>query len=396
MERLPQSVDGGIQRLLAEGYAVYRRGAYIVASVPYLDANGKPHTGLMVDTLNFDADGRVQATPSNHQMYFIGGQPFDEKGRQLFGGAGANSTALFDGKSSSFYWSWKQKDRAGNVREYETLYEKFVHYIDYVSGPAQQKCPEFKITPFLTGEMRPDCPFRFEDMNSARAALQELDRLIENDTIVIVGAGGTGSYIFDLISKTRVKEIRLYDADIFEIHNAFRVPGASVREEFGQPKVDVIRERYRGWHRGIQTVEAALDETSAARFDGATFAFVAVDKMHARRSVAKLLVSAGIPFIVVGMGIHHGQPGLTGIVETTLVDKETAPHVFNEVAGDQLADLDDEYHRNIQTVELNAMNAAVAVYMYKRYRGYYAAGRRVYRSLFTTASMQVDRDSLDD
>ena len=46
------------------------------------------------------------------------------------------------------------------------------------------------------------CPFPFEDMNSARANLGELDKLIESDSIAIIGAGGTGSYIFDLVSKT--------------------------------------------------------------------------------------------------------------------------------------------------------------------------------------------------
>ncbi|MFH3698870.1 DUF6791 domain-containing protein, partial [Acinetobacter baumannii] len=80
-------------------YALYRRGPYLVMPVPYLDAAGNPHTGLMVDTLNPGADGRARTLPMNHQMYFIGGQPYDQEGRILFGGNGANVTPLFDGKS---------------------------------------------------------------------------------------------------------------------------------------------------------------------------------------------------------------------------------------------------------------------------------------------------------
>lgn len=393
MEKLPQSVDGSIQRLLDEGYALYRRGTYIVAPVPYLDAEGNPHTGLMVDQINFDADGRVRIAPTSHQMYFVGSQPYDDKHRILFGGNGSTSAPLFDGKKASFYWSWKPLDEAGNKRDYHSLYEKFTEYIAYVSGPAEAKFPEFEAAPFMgIGETDADCPFPFEDMNSARANLGELDKLLADDCVAIIGAGGTGSYIFDLISKARVRKIKLFDFDIFDLHNAFRIPGATDREELGQPKVDVIEQRYRGWHRGIEVVEAKLDGQSVALLEGVTFAFLAVDKIGPRRDIAKLLLARGIPFIVVGMGIHHGHPGLTGMVDTTLIDHATAPDVFDEIAGDQLVDLPDEYQKNIQTVELNALNASIAVFMYKKYRGFYASGKSVYQASFTISSMQLDRE----
>ena len=396
MEKLPQSVDGSIQRLLAEGYALYRRGTYIVAAVPYLDVSGNPQCGLMVDTLNLDQDGSVRVEPTSHQMYFVGQQPYDDKGRILFGGAGANAVPLLDGKMSSFYWSWKQLDSAGNKRDYLNLYEKFTDYITYVSGPAEEKFPDYKITPFegvATNEAT--CPFPFEDMNSARSNLGELDKLIENDSIAIIGTGGTGSYIFDFVSKTRVQKIKLFDFDVFDLHNAFRIPGATCREELGQPKVKVIEQRYQGWHRGTEVFEVKLDGESTVYLEGITFAFLAVDKIGPRRSIAKLLRMKGIPFIVVGMGIHHGNPGLTGMVETSLIDDKTGPRLFEEIAGEQLVDLADEYQKNIQTVELNALNAAMAVFMYKKYRGYYASGRSVCQVSFTTSSMQLDREDND-
>ena len=394
MEKLPQSVDGSIQRLLDEGYALYRRGTYVVAPVPYLDSEGNPHTGLMVDSLNLDPDGRARVAPTNHQMYWIGLQPYDHERRILFGGNGACSTPLFDGKKASFYWSWKPLDDNGNKRDYHDLYEKFVEYITYVAGPAEGQNPEFKITPFEGAlQTGPDCPFPFEDMNSARANLRELDKLLENDCLAIIGAGGTGSYIFDLVSKTRVKKIKLFDFDVFDLHNSFRIPGATDREEFGQAKVDVIEQRYRGWHSGTEVFEAKLNEDSAAFLKDVSFAFLAVDKIDPRREIAKLLLSMNIPFVVVGMGIHHGSPGLTGIVDTTLIDQETAPAIFEEIAGAQMADIPDEYQKNIQTVELNAFNAAMAVFMYKQYRGYYASSRLVYQASFTTSSLQLDRES---
>ncbi|WP_126177105.1 DUF6791 domain-containing protein [Tsuneonella rigui] len=393
MEVLPPSEDGSIQRLLDEGYALYRRGPYLVMSVPYLDAAGDPHTGYMVDTINFDHNGQARTLPMNHQMYFIGGQPYDQEGRILFSGNGANVTPLFDGKLSSFYWSWKQHGDGGVMRDYVSLHEKFTEYACYISGPAEAKHPEFQATPFANlGEADEDCPFPFDDMNSARANLSELDKLLASDTIAIIGAGGTGSYIFDLVSKTRVKEIRLFDFDVFDLHNAFRVPGATHREELGQPKVRVIEQRYAGWHKRAKVIEAKLDQGSMQLLEGVTFAFLAVDKMGARREIAKMLLAHGIPVIIVGMGLHHGNPGLTGMVDTTLLDPSSSDDLINEVIGEDLVDIPDEYQKNIQTVELNALNAAMAVFMYKRYRGYYASGRAVSQATFTISTMQLDRE----
>jgi hypothetical protein len=43
-----------------------------------------------------------------------------------------------------------------------------------------------------------------------------------NPDRVYTGLGGTGSYILDLVSKTPVNEILLFDSDDFLQHNAFR------------------------------------------------------------------------------------------------------------------------------------------------------------------------------
>lgn len=393
MQRLPSSEDGSIQRLLDAGFALYRRGPYLVMPVPYLDAAGEPHTGLMVDTINLDADGQARTLPINHQMYFIGNQPYDQEGRILFSGNGASATPLFDGKSSSFYWSWKPHDANGVMRDYVSLEEKFTEYAFYVSGPAEAKHPQFKLAPFADiGQVDADCPFQFDDMNSARANLSELDKLLADDTVAIIGAGGTGSYIFDLISKTRVRAIRLYDYDVFDIHNAFRIPGAAHREELGQPKVRVIEQRYANWHKGTKAIEEKLDGMSWDLLDGVTFAFLAVDKIAARREIAKLLLAHGIPVVIVGMGLHHGNPGLTGMVDTTLLDTASSADVIAEVIGDNLIDIPDEYQKNIQTVELNALNAAMAVLMYKKYRGYYAGGHSTSQATLTISTMQLDRE----
>ena len=60
-----------------------------------------------------------------------------------------------------------------------------------------------------------------------RVGIGALTELLIKDKVAIIGLGGTGSYILDLIAKTPVAEIRIFDADEFLQHNAFRAPSAA-------------------------------------------------------------------------------------------------------------------------------------------------------------------------
>ena len=61
---------------------------------------------------------------------------------------------------------------------------------------------------------------------SSRAGIRRAPRSCACDKVAIVGLGGTGSYVLDLVAKTPVGEIHLFDGDDFLTHNAFRAPGA--------------------------------------------------------------------------------------------------------------------------------------------------------------------------
>jgi tRNA A37 threonylcarbamoyladenosine dehydratase len=52
--------------------------------------------------------------------------------------------------------------------------------------------------------------------------------------VAIVGLSGTGVYVLDLVAKTPVQEIHLFDGDLFHSHNAFRSPGAASLDELRQ------------------------------------------------------------------------------------------------------------------------------------------------------------------
>ena len=80
--------------------------------------------------------------------------------------------------------------------------------------------------------------FKYPDANSNRAGISDLNMKFEGQKIAIIGIGGTGSYILDLIAKTNVAEIHIYDGDVFQLHNAFRAPGACAADTFPKDKTE--------------------------------------------------------------------------------------------------------------------------------------------------------------
>jgi tRNA A37 threonylcarbamoyladenosine dehydratase len=91
-----------------------------------------------------------------------------------------------------------------------------------------------------------------------------------------VGLGGTGSYILDLVAKTPVAEIHLYDGDKFLQHNAFRSPGAVSREELEETpnKADHFAAVYGRMHPGVIAHPVYVDETNAETLRKADFVFL--------------------------------------------------------------------------------------------------------------------------
>jgi tRNA A37 threonylcarbamoyladenosine dehydratase len=70
-----------------------------------------------------------------------------------------------------------------------------------------------------------DSPFNYIDDASGRAGITAHTNRLSLARVAIVGLGGTGSYVLDLVVKTPVREIHAFDGDWFVQHNAFRSPG---------------------------------------------------------------------------------------------------------------------------------------------------------------------------
>lgn len=196
---------------------------------------------------------------------------------------------------------------------------------------------------------------------------------LRSETVAIIGGGGTGGYILDLVAKTPVREIRVFDDDEFLQHNAFRSPGAASIEELREApkKVDYLKSIYSRMHRRIVTHAVALDATNLHLLDGITFAFVSMDAGEEKRQIIEKLEAMGASFIDVGMGLELDEGSLGGILRVTTSTPEKRDHVhegrISYVGGGEK----DIYSSNIQVADLNALNGALAVIKWKKLRGFY-------------------------
>jgi hypothetical protein len=188
-----------------------------------------------------------------------------------------------------------------------------------------------------------------------------------------VGLGGTGGYVLDQVAKTPVTSILLIDGDVFDNHNAFRAPGAPTLEQLQQRpyKVNYFADMYGNMHTGITAEPVYITDENMSLLDDATFVFLCMDDATVKHQIAAHLLAVHIPFIDVGMGIEEIDGKLSGLIRVTLadVDADTTSTLARLPAP---AEERDDYDRNIQVADLNALNAQFAVGRWKRHLGFYA------------------------
>ncbi len=125
-----------------------------------------------------------------------------------------------------------------------------------------------------------------------------------------------------------------------------------------------------------------MDETNVDQLRGMDFVFLCIDAGDAKRLIVEKLEQFGTPFIDVGMGIYEAEGSLAGVVRVTTSTSERREHLRKRVSlGD--GNVNDEYSRNIQIADLNALNAALAVIKWKKIFGFYVDLDHEYHSTYT-------------
>lgn len=367
-------------------------GMLVVRHVPYVAPDGG---GVRRGTLAVLASlaGDVLVRPRSHSAWWLGEPPCDALGHpleQLI--VGDDPREMMPGVLADLQLCNKPKGR-----EFHDHHEYVTTYVAIIGAHAQRL--DALATARVGGSVRssPSAePFRYFDTATARAGTGAAAGRIAGRTIGIVGLGGTGSYVLDLVAKCPVQAIHLYDADRFEQHNAFRCPGAFGTDDLRttMPKVELLTRVYSRLHRRIIPHVMRIDATTSTMLDLLDFVFVCIDDGAARTPILDHLAARGIPYVDVGMGLSMTEDGIVGAVRVTL--GTTATH---EALASRIPSTSDPaglYAANVQIAELNALNAALAVVAWKRMAGFYATGRDFDHGVFVVETGALHREGRGD
>ena len=355
-----------LQKLRNQGLDLdIQHGYLLIKDVPYVNASREVKLGTLLSRLELNGD--ITNKPSDHVAYWIGEHPCHSTGSVI--ATIQNPSApqdLGNGLKVDYTFSAKA--------EYRDYHHKMTTYIGRITGEAQV------IDAAATAETYPVIPteenesvFKYQDTASSRVNIGNFNEKLAEQRIGIVGLGGTGSYVLDLVAKTCVKEIHLFDGDVFSQHNAFRTPGAASIDELRikPSKVAYLENVYAKMRRGLVIHDTYMDGSTSSQLNGLDFVFLCLDRGASKKAIVATLMQLGIPFIEVGMGVVRSNDSLSGIIRVVTGTKEVHDKILNKINFSEDDAPEDEYSTNIQIAELNALNACLAVIRWKKVFGFY-------------------------
>ena len=122
--------------------------------------------------------------------------------------------------------------------------------------------------------------------------------------------------------------------------------------------MQLYEQRYARMRSGIVAHGSAVSEEDVEQLlSGLDFVFVAIDDTATRQWLLPALDALGVAFVDVGIGVEKIDERLLGIVRTSFGETPRSRASPREGGG---AEDIGEYARNVQIVELNALNAALA------------------------------------
>lgn len=384
MSRRPIALSPDLLRLQNEGYDLdIRNGFLLIRDVPYVDSDRSVRSGILISKLELSGDKTNK--PADHVAYWTGAHPCHSDGSKIRAIENSSGPQNFgDGIQADCTFSAKA--------DYRDYHHKMTTYIGRISGEAAKLDPKASAQTFpVIPETKSDGVFKYEDTASSRAGIGALNAKFEGLKIGIVGLGGSGSYVLDLVAKTSVANIRVFDGDIFSQHNAFRAPGAPSLEDLAAKpqKVRRFEEIYSRMRNGIEARDELLTSSNLASLDDLHFVFLCLDAGETKRAIVDHLNALKTPFVEVGMGIVMNEGALSGIARVTMCTDDTRELAGRHISYDDAQGVDNEYASNIQVAELNALSAALAVFSWKQSLGFYARSGHTYYRGFSLVSGEI-------
>lgn len=374
------SLSPDLKKLRDEGYEVEIIGGHLVVHhIPYLNSNKELKLGKFIIRLTIQSG---IAKYMDHIVYFMGEKPCNIDGSTINSIINSSYKEKINDEIESDYLLSNKP-----INGYKDHYEQVKRYVDIISLPAIKIYPNISpITFSIYDNESDDGIFNYIDSNESRANIVSLNNKFREQKIAIIGLGGTGSYILDLVSKTPVSEIHLFDADTFYQHNAFRSPGAPSKDEIEKNyyKVEYFSKIYSNMHKGIISYNEYINDTNVNLLNNMSFVFICMDNNDVKQSIIKELMKNNISFFDVGLGINITDNDLLiGTIRLTTGVPSNYSNILEKIPQDNIMDINNNYSTNIQIAELNAFNAILAVIKWKKLSGFYQDMYQECNTLYT-------------
>lgn len=342
-----------------------KNGFLFIHRVPYLTSSKEVKYGVLVSRLQL-AGNKTQSNPE-HTTYFAGDIPCKLDGRPFNMVINSSTQVIADGFEVNCHFSSKPKPHG-----YRDYFHKMTTYINMITAPAKAVDADATEKGKQIDLSKEETVFNYLDTNSNKPELKELTKRFESEKVGIIGLGGTGSYILDLVSKVPVEAIHVFDGDWYYNNNAFRAPGAASMDDLIIPKkkVEYYESIYSRMHKKIVAHPYYLSEDKFNQLREFTFVFLSIDKGDIKRKIIEYLQLHEIPFIDSGIGVDFKNGSLTGLIRNTIGTPDNYKHLWNSPYISYRDNPDNEY-KNIQVAELNLLNAGFAVLKWKKLRGFY-------------------------
>lgn len=179
----------------------------------------------------------------------------------------------------------------------------------------------------LASLARGEIPERYQ-RNVGTIGIDGQRRLLEA-RVAVVGAGGLGGHVIELLARQGVGFLRIIDGDHFVTHNLNRQPLATERT-IGMNKAIVAAARIAEVNPDVAThaVPAMLNEGNAVELlKGMDVIVDGLDSIHCRLLLSRVAQRLGIPLA------HAAIAGLTGQVGTLLPAGPGMERIYGRTQG---------------------------------------------------------------
>lgn len=131
------------------------------------------------------------------------------------------------------------------------------------------------------------------------AITEQEQTILSKKTVAVIGCGGLGGHLIELLTRIGVGAIRCVDGDVFEESNLNRQLLSNV-DTLGRSKAEAAAARTKTIDPGIraEAFPVFLDEDNARELiRGCDAVLDALDSIDARRVLAKACEAGGIPYV---------------------------------------------------------------------------------------------------